>query len=112
MTDEPQRRESDRKQLRGTGRFFLTPSAVIEVRTLDVSTRGAAIVSAANLPIGSTGTLHLGVPDHNGMREQFQVHATVIAAVLSADVDGFRLSLRFDGISESLRAAVERYMAS
>jgi hypothetical protein len=113
MTDEPQRRDQERKPLRGVGRIFLTPSAALEVRMLDVSTRGVAAVSLANLPPGSTCTLHFSIPDSDARREWFQAAATVVATVLSADADGFRLSLRFDGqIGEAMRIAIEKYVVS
>ena len=111
MTDEPQRRDQERKQLRGNGRIFLTSSAAIEVRMVDISPRGAAVVSSANLPVGSTSTLHFSMPDRDGRREWFQAGATILAVVFSAEADGFRLSLRFDPpMADSTRIAVERFV--
>jgi hypothetical protein len=113
MTDELQRRDQERKPLRGAGRIFLTPSAALEVRTLDVSSRGVAAVASANLPPGSTCQLHFSIPDRDGRREWFQAAATVVATVLSADADGFRLSLRFEApIGESMRLAIEKFVAA
>jgi hypothetical protein len=112
MTAEAQRREQDRKTLRGNGRIVLTPASVLEVRMLDVSTRGVAAVSSANLLVGSTCVLEFSIPD-GARRELFKVPATVVATVFSAGVSGFRLGLRFDGrVDAEMTVAIERYVAS
>jgi hypothetical protein len=92
-----EKREARRRSVRSAGRLLLQPSHEIEVRLLDISSRGIGLVASVNLPAGTTGTLQFGVPGPDARPIPFEARVAVADCVLSGADQGFRIGMQFSG---------------
>lgn len=104
-------REARRKSVRGIGNMRFQPSYDVEIRMLDVSTKGLGVVAAINIPPGSSGLVRFPVPGPDARPLWYEVKATVVDCVLSGGEQGFRIGLRFtDNMPGAARLAIEVYI--
>lgn len=101
-----EQREARRKPLRGTGTIRLQPAYEVEARMLDVSTKGAGVVTAMAFAPETECTLRFPVPGPDARSVWLEAKVCVVDCVLSGAVQGFRLGLRFSGTLASAAASV------
>lgn len=106
MSDE--RRQEPRKTLRTPATVRVAGQA-IQVRTLDVSVSGVAIVAAVNPPAGMQLELEFLVPGRQGV-VPIRVHGQVMHSVLCGAENGFRVGVVFRNLDEAARRAIEAYV--
>jgi c-di-GMP-binding flagellar brake protein YcgR len=104
------RRQLRRKPLHG--RAKLSGDGEVEVRTLDISVGGIAVVLMRNLAPNRHCRIRFSVPDAEGQYAWFESEATVAHSALSGARGGFVVGLQFLNPAESLIAAVKRYVES
>lgn len=103
-----ERRQDPRKTLR-------TPATVrvagqsFQVRTLDVSVSGVAIVAAVNPPAGMSLEVEFLLPGRNGV-SRVSARAQVMHSVLCGAENGFRVGVTFSALDETSRRAIDVYV--
>jgi c-di-GMP-binding flagellar brake protein YcgR len=90
----------------------LSPTQSIEVRVLNVSVGGMAIVAAANPRAGIIFTIKVPIPTSPTGVVIIEARAQVIHSVLARDQDGFKIGLRFIDLRDTAAAAIRQYLES
>lgn len=107
--DGANRRQSERKSLRSKALLQFSGRSGLEVRTLDVSASGMAIVAPSNLPSAAVCIVQLVLPLKKG-RFPLQVNARVVHSIFSGTESGFKVGLQFLGPSPNMAAALAQYI--
>ena len=105
-------RQHERRSLRSVAIVTLSPTQSIEVRVLDVSVGGMAIVAAANPRPGITFTIKIPIPTRPTGAVIIEAQAQVIHSVLARDQDGFKVGLRFVDLRDDAALAIRQYLAA
>ena len=106
MSDE--RRQDPRKTLRTLATVRVGRQA-FQVRTLDISASGVAIVAAVNPPAGMQLELEFLVPGRKGV-VPVRVRGQVMHSVLCGAENGFRVGVAFRELDAAGRRAIEAYL--
>jgi c-di-GMP-binding flagellar brake protein YcgR len=107
--DYSDRRRDERRIFRGGALWMPVGKAATQVRTLDVSAGGIAIVATFNPPAGCLCLVRFVLPTRDG---PFTVETSgrVARSVFSSTDDGFRVGLHFDPLSDEAARALQRYV--
>lgn len=108
--DVSERRRSQRKALRTGAVVGLPGGQRFEVRTLDISTGGLAIVAGANPRPGTRFELEFALPMGSRGVMPVRVTAQVAHSVFSSAENGFKVGLFFVDPQPQLAQAVAAYM--
>jgi c-di-GMP-binding flagellar brake protein YcgR len=100
----------DRRPLRTTANAMLPGNILVEVRTLDISAGGMAIVAPANPAIGTTFTIRVHVPLKPTGSATFDATVKVRNSVHGTAEGGFRIGLEFVHLDATARSAITKYM--
>ncbi len=106
MSDE--RRQEPRKTLRTPATVRVAGQA-LQVRTLDVSVSGVAIVAAVNPPAGMRLELEFLLPGRKGV-VPVRARGQVMHSVLCGAENGFRVGVTFTELDDASRRAIEAYV--
>lgn len=104
------RRQEARKPLR-TPATVRAGGKAFQVRTLDVSVSGVAIVAAVNPPVGMPLEVEFLVPGRSGVT-RICLRGQVMHSVLCGAENGFRVGVGFNAPDEASRRAIEAYVRS
>jgi c-di-GMP-binding flagellar brake protein YcgR len=104
------RRQQERRALRGAATVVLSPTQAFEVRTVDVSLGGMAIIALANPRPGTAFSIRFNLPAKSGAAVAIETRALVLHSVLASDGQGFKIGLRFVGPSDATSREIRRYL--
>lgn len=107
----PDRRQHERRALRGAAQLALPGRAVMAVRMLHLSSGGMGIVGPSNLPARTTGLLRMSIPKKTLGSDTFDVDVMVTHSVYGGSEDGFKIGLEFVNMTEAMAAAVTAFLA-
>jgi len=107
---DEERRKTERKALRARATVILGQTQGFEVRTLDVSVGGMAIVAQANPPPGVVLSIRFMMPLKPSGYAPFEARARVVHSVFSSAESGFKVGLSFIDLPADAVAAVNRYL--
>jgi len=107
---EGERRQVERKPLRVRVRMALAGKPEAEVRAVDVSTGGMSLVVDLNLATGTPCNLAFTLQLPDSSLHKVQVGAVIVHSTYCGLRSGFVIGLQFKGASESLKAALLRYV--
>lgn len=107
---EEERRKTERKSLRTRATVILGQTQAFEVRTLDLSMGGMAIVAQANPKPGMELVIRFMVPLKPVGYTAFEARARVVHSVFSSSESGFKVGLSFIGLSAAASSAVHGYL--
>ncbi|MFM9917016.1 MAG: PilZ domain-containing protein [Rhizobacter sp.] len=116
MTERPEsssifnRRQHERRYLRGVATVVLSPKDSFEVRTLDISAGGMAIVAAANPRPGTTFSIQVSLPLRPKGFTAIEARVQVMHSILASDEQGFKVGLQFVSLDAPTAAAVIQYL--
>jgi len=108
---EEERRKTERKSLRTSATVILGQAQAFEVRALDLSIGGMAIVAQANPKPGMVLAIRFMLPLKPVGYTLFEAQARVVHSVFSSAESGFKVGLSFIGLSAEASAAVRAYLA-
>lgn len=108
--DHSERREAPRRALRRPAWFLLPGVRRLEVRTLDISAGGLAVVAPANPPVGMACTIRLTIPTRNSSAEVIEPRVKVMQSLWSTADEGFKVGLRFQDLSSAHARLIRDYM--
>ncbi len=104
------RRRDERRLFRGGAVWAPVGQSPVQVRTVDVSAGGIALVSGTNPPIGCRCRVHFYLPQREGGNQAIDLMARVVSSSFSAAEDGFRVGLSFEAPGADAVAALKRYV--
>lgn len=105
-----ERRQHERRYLRTVATVVLGPVQTFEVRTVDISAGGMAVVAAANPQPGTTFTIRVPLSfPHEGV-VVVETRAQVMHSVLASDEQGFKIGLRFVSLEAAAASTILRYL--
>lgn len=107
----PDRRQHERRALRGAAQLALPGRAVMAVRMLHLSTGGMGIVGPSNLPAQTTGLLRMSMPKKTLGSDTFDVDVKVTHSVYGGSEDGFKIGLEFVNMPAAMVTAVSVFLA-
>ncbi|MDO9314084.1 MAG: PilZ domain-containing protein [Burkholderiaceae bacterium] len=113
MTTPPatgNRRQYDRCYLRGVATVVLSPKDSFEVRTLDISSGGMAIVAAANPRPGTTFSIKVSLPLRPKGFTAIEARVQVMHSILASDEQGFKVGLQFVNLDTATAAAIVQFL--
>jgi c-di-GMP-binding flagellar brake protein YcgR len=105
-----ERRKSARRVLRTSAIVILSDSQTFEVRTVDVSTTGLAIVAPANPKVGVTFYIRFKVPTKANGAENFEAKVRVVHSIYAGTESGFKIGLSFIQLAPSFAAVIQKYL--
>ena len=105
-----ERRKSVRRVLRTTAVVILNESQTFEVRTVDVSINGMAIVAPANPKPGVVFYIRFKVPLKNKGYENFESKARVVHSIYSSSESGFKIGLNFIQLPQNFATLLEKFI--
>lgn len=108
----PDRRQHERRSLRGAAQLALPGRAVMAVRMLHLSAGGMGIVGPSNLPARTTGLLRMSIPKKTVGSDTFDVDIKVTHSVYGGSEDGFKIGLEFVNMPAAMVTAVSAYLAT
>lgn len=108
--DHTERREAPRRPLRRPAWFLFPGGQRLEVRTLDISAGGLAVVAPANPPVGMACTIRLTIPTRNGSAEVIEPRVKVMQSLWSTADEGFKVGLRFQELSSAHARLIRDYL--
>lgn len=111
MKPDSDRRTAERRTFRTKAVAVINENQVFQVRTLNLSVRGIAVVSHRNIPIGTVISLRFIVPMKVGDSTSIQVQAIVVHSVFSNELDEFNIGLAFIDLSPTDAAAIGSFLA-
>jgi c-di-GMP-binding flagellar brake protein YcgR len=106
-----ERRQHERKVLRGSAQLQIAGRPMLAVRMLDLSAGGVGIVSPINLPVKTGCTLRF--PLHlqsRGTTTVVEIPSAVTNSIFSGAEDGFKLGLMFKGISVEAAELITQFL--
>lgn len=104
-----QRRQAVRKIFRSDARF-VTDGNLYTVRTFDLSTGGASIISTQNPAPNSICLLELHLPIEPHRPTVIHVWVRVAYSFLSPDEGGFKIGLQFKDLNPNDMAALIKFL--
>lgn len=106
----PDRRQYERKTLRCVAQLLLPGRQPLVVRASDICPGGMGIVAPVNLPISVACVIRFVMPLVPRAGASVEAQAIVIYSVYSASEDGFKIGLRFGGVSAEMASAISQFM--
>jgi len=103
------RRLAERKLLRGKAVLQVPGRPAMDVRTLDISTSGMAVVAPDNLPPSATCTIQFVLPLKRG-RQTVQLNARIVHSVFSNAEGGVKVGMQFLNVPASTTAMVTQFI--
>ena len=103
-------RRHDRRLLRTTATVVLAGTQTFEVRTLDISEGGAAIVAAANPKSGTVFQIRMAIPRKAKDSIPIEAEVQVMHSIFVNSEQGFRIGLRFVRIEPAAAAAITQFL--
>jgi len=103
------RRLAERKLLRGKAALHFPDRPLMEVRTLDISTSGMAVVAPDNLPPSATCTIQFMLPLKKG-RQPVQLSGRIVHSVFSNAEGGVKVGMQFLNVPASTTAIVKQFI--
>jgi c-di-GMP-binding flagellar brake protein YcgR len=107
-----ERRQHQRRVLRGPSQIQFENQPFMKTRTMDVSISGLGIVAPVNPPGKTTCTIRFLVPVDTDRQVTVTTSAVVTHSVFSGAEDGFKVGLMFTGLSAETTAILQRYVKS
>lgn len=108
--DGSERRKSVRRLLRTTATVILNESQTFEVRTIDVSLHGMAIVAPANPKVGVIFYIRLKVPSKAKGAENFEAKVKVVHSIYAGSESGFKIGLNFIKLKPEFASVIQKYI--
>jgi len=94
-----------------TAAVIVFPSQqTFEVRTLDISSGGMAIVAQANPRVGAAFTIQFTIPGKPTGGVPFEARAKVVHSVFSSEENGFKIGIAFTALPAASAAALLHYI--
>lgn len=107
--DYSDRRRDERRLFRSGAVWTPVGMAATQVRTLDVSAGGIALVAAFNPPTGHLCIVRFVLPTRDGPLT-VETSGRVARSVFSSADDGFRVGVHFDPLSDEAARALQRFV--
>jgi c-di-GMP-binding flagellar brake protein YcgR len=106
------RRRDERRLFRGGALWAPMGSSPTQVRTVDLSASGIALVSTINPAIGCRCRVRFAIPTREGVSLTIDVMARVVRASFSGAEDGFRVGIEFDTLEPEAKRALKRFVGA
>jgi hypothetical protein len=106
---DPQRRQV-RAAFRRPAQLVLARQEPHDVRALDLSADGMAVVAPINPPDGTGCVLRFSLPAKRGSATAVVVEAAVVHSLFSGGLGGFHLQLLFKNLSPPALALIQTYV--
>ena len=90
-----QRRAHERRPLHAPAKLMLTGKRIVDVRTVNLSAGGVALIAPENLPIGTACEIRLELPTKEAGKFTLYLGVLVMNTVFSSREDGFKTGLKF-----------------
>ena len=105
-----ERRGQERKILRANAQLRLPGVRPIEVRTLDISVGGMAVVASVNPQAGAACTICIAPVSQPRGAVSVDIRAVIVHSIFSNREDGFKIGLQFADLSPEAIETVSRYL--
>lgn len=110
-----ERRQHERRTLRVSAQLRLTDASTtgtkpMDVRTIDISLGGMAVVAPVNLRTGVTLTINFTLPARSKGITPVQARVQVMHSILGRDEGGFKIGLRFLGTDNATNASIREFL--
>jgi c-di-GMP-binding flagellar brake protein YcgR len=105
-----ERRKSVRRILRTTATVILNESQTFEVRTIDISVHGMAIVAPANPQVGVVFYIRFKVPSKTKKAENFEAKVKVVHSIYAGSESGFKIGLYFIKLKPEFASVIQQYI--
>jgi c-di-GMP-binding flagellar brake protein YcgR len=105
-----EQRRHKRRYLQVTAHVALPDSQVVEVRTIDVSAGGLAVIGAINPKVGETLFIRFGIPLKSGGRTAVQATVKVEHSIYGAAERNFKIGLRFLKLEPEAVSSIAQYV--
>lgn len=109
-SSDSERRISDRRPLRTQAVAWTADGKAMKVRTLDVSPGGMALSSATNPNQGTVLSIQFSIPKVTNGATVVKVRGEVTYSVLSGEVGGFKVGVRFSDVPQEAAEAIAGYI--
>lgn len=106
------RRRDERRLFRGGAVWAPVGQSPAQVRTVDLSASGIALVSSTNPPIGCRCRVHFYLPMREGGNKAVDLMATVARSSFSAAEGGFRVGLEFEAPDAEAMRVIKRFIGA
>ena len=104
------RRVHTRRVLQTAATLRIPGGKTVEVRTLDISAGGMAILVPSGPPTGATFTVCTALPMKAKPHAPIEVRAQVMHSVYSGALGGFKVGLRFIDLGDDTLATIEAFL--
>jgi len=105
-----ERRQHERRVLRGPSQIQFGNQPFMNTRTMDVSISGLGIVAPVNPPARTTCTVKFMVPITSDRHVTITASAVVTHSIFTRAEDGFKVGLMFTGMAAETTAVLQRYV--
>ena len=105
-----ERRQHERRVLRGPSQIQFDNQPFMSTRTMDVSVSGLGIVAPVNPPPRTTCTVKFVVPIDTDRQVTITATAVVTHSIFTRSEDGFKVGLMFTGMAAETTAVLQRYV--
>ena len=108
-----ERREHDRKPLRGPAHLLPPGQPPFQVRLIDLSEAGMRVACSVNPPLMSISVIRMSVPnsDRTGF-SLIEARVQVLNSIYARAEDGFRVGLKFLDLPDDTEKIISAFLAS
>jgi len=110
IVEPHERRQHERRVLRGPSQLQFGSQPFMNTRTMDVSISGLGLVAPVNPPARTTCTVKFVVPIDVDRNVTITASAIVTHSIFTRAEDGFKVGLMFTGMSAETIAVLQRYV--
>ena len=107
-----QRRAHERRHLYSPAKLLLASKRIVDVRAVNVSAGGAALIAPENLPIETGCEIRLDLPTTSAAKLTLYMKAVVVNTVFSSREDGFKTGLKFTHATAEQLARLNEFVRS
>lgn len=112
IPSSPIARQYGRRVLHANARLFVADMMPIDVRTLDLSQGGMAIIAPFNPEAYTGGSIRFPLKFTGSPLVHLEAMATMMNSVYSGHYQGFRIGMQFNDLSDKVKSLIVRYIES
>lgn len=103
-------RQHARRVLRSTAQLIVAGSPPFQVRTLDISAGGMAILTTVQPPRGLNCTVLLSLPQAGREPVPVELPVTVAHSIFARGEEGVKVGLSFNGLTPDKVAMIQKFV--